>query len=100
MTMMFHATGGYMVSYFAMTQIDAGWVRILSYVPFFSPYLMITRLVIGQVEPYEIVLGVALLVIGTAVMFWLAARVYRAGVLLYGQRPGMRTVFQALRAGR
>ena len=100
MPMMFLATGGYMVSYFAMTQIDEGWVRILSYVPFFSPYLMITRLVIGQVQPYEVVLAVALLLIGTAVMFWVAARVYRAGVLLYGQRPGVRTVFQALRAGR
>lgn len=31
---------------------------------------------------------------------WVAARIYSAGVLLYGQRPGVREVWRATRASR
>jgi hypothetical protein len=30
---------------------------------------------------------------------WLAARIYRAGVLLYGQRPGILAVWRLVRSG-
>jgi len=30
---------------------------------------------------------------------WIAARIYSAGVLLYGQRPGLRSIWRMARTG-
>ncbi len=80
-----------MVGYFAATlglnAPDAPWVAVLSFVPFFSPYLMLARVMLTTVAPWEIALCLVLLVVTIAGAVWIAARIYRAGVLLYGQRP-------------
>jgi hypothetical protein len=34
------------------------------------------------------------------VVLWLASRIYAAGVLLYGQRPSLRTIWRAARVAR
>jgi ABC-2 type transport system permease protein len=69
---------------------DAGWVAALSYVPFVSPYLMLSRVIAGQAGLPEVALAAAILVVSIIVMLWLAARVYKAGVLMYGQQPSFR----------
>ena len=51
---------------------------------------MLTRLSVGRVEPWELVLSVTLLVATILVTSVIAIRIYGAGVLLYGQRPGLR----------
>ena len=71
----------------------------LSQVPFVSPFMMIGRVAAGAAEPWEIVLSIALLVASIIGALWLAARIYRAGVLLYGQRPGIRAVWRLVRSG-
>jgi ABC-2 type transport system permease protein len=91
---------GYFVSFVAMNIPDEGWVKLASLVPFFSPYLMPARMLLSSVAPWEVALALVLLV-GTLVLaIWLAARVYSAGVLLYGQRVGIRSVLRATRVSR
>lgn len=92
--------GGYMGAAIATDAPDAAWVAPLSLVPFFSPYLMLVRLMVGHVSAGEVALAVALLVAAIAAALWLAIRVYRAGVLLYGQRPTLRAVVEAARVRR
>ena len=92
--------GGYIAAAIATGSPEAAWVAPLSLVPFFSPYLMLVRLMVGQVSPGEVILAAALLVAAIAAALWLAIRVYRAGVLLYGQRPTLRTVIGAARGRR
>ena len=41
-----------------------------------------------------------LLVLGAVVALWVAGRIYSAGVLLYGQKAGLRNVWKAVRANR
>jgi ABC-2 type transport system permease protein len=91
---------GYFMSIFGLQAIDETWVRVASFIPFFSPYLMLARVSMGHVEPWEFALSVALLVAGLAVALVAAARIYSAGVLLYGQRVGLREVFKATRVSR
>ena len=57
---------------------------------------MLTRLAVGRVEPWEVILAFGLLVVAIAVTFVIAVRVYAAGVLLYGQRPGLRAILTAV----
>ena len=92
--------GGYIGAAIATNAPDAAWVAPLSLVPFFSPYLMLVRLMVGHVSAGEVALAVVLLVAAIAAALWLAIRVYRAGVLLYGQRPTLWAVVEAVRGRR
>src|ERR1035437_4526959 len=91
---------GYFISVFALQAIDEPWVRVASLVPFFSPYLMLARVSAGHVEVWEFALAVLFLVAAIAAALFVAARIYSAGVLLYGQRVGLRQIFKAARVSR
>ena len=90
-----------MTGYFASLPILIGGggaiSQLASFVPPFSPFAMLARLMVGRVEPWEVVLAVVLLLAATAVVAVLAIRMYSAGVLLYGQRPGLRAFLAAAR---
>ena len=58
---------------------------------------MLTRLTVGRVEPFELAISVAILLATILVIAVIAVRVYSAGVLLYGQRPGVRAYVRAAR---
>ncbi len=90
------AIAGYLQAVMALSGGTSGLVRVASFVPFWSPFIMLTRLTIGQVAPWELVLAYALLVAGIVGVAWVAVRVYAAGVLLYGQRPGFRAIVSAV----
>jgi ABC-2 type transport system permease protein len=90
------AIAGYLMAVLALSGGLTPLMRIASYVPFWSPFVMLTRLTVGRAEPWEIGLSFALLVAGIVVVGILAVRVYAAGVLLYGQRPGIRTIVGAI----
>jgi ABC-2 type transport system permease protein len=98
--LMFLAMGGYFASFAALNDPDAGWVGILSVIPFFSPYVMPARMLLTTPTAMEIGLAILLLVVTVVVAIWIASRIYSAGVLLYGQRVGIRTVLRASRVAR
>lgn len=91
---------GYLIAIAVLGGANGPGVAIASYVPLWSPFVMLARLMVGRVEPWELGLAAALLVAGIAVALWLAVRVYSAGVLLYGQRPGLRSFIAAARSPR
>jgi ABC-2 type transport system permease protein len=102
MPMTLVSTGGYMIGVYGATgllDIQSGWMTVLSQVPFVSPFMMVGRVASGAAEPWEIVLSLGLLIVSIVGALWLAARIYRAGVLLYGQRPGLRAVWRLVRSG-
>ena len=98
--MIFIGMGGYFAAFIALNTPEAAWVKVLSLIPFFSPYMLPMRLLISSVEPWEWLVGAALMVLFLAGALWLAARVYSAGVLLYGQRANLRSVWRAVRVDR
>jgi ABC-2 type transport system permease protein len=91
------AIAGYLQAILALTGGTAGFIRIASYIPFWSPFVMLTRLTVGRVSPAELLLSLGLLALTVPIAVVLAVRVYRAGVLLYGQRPGLRMFLAAIR---
>jgi ABC-2 type transport system permease protein len=91
---------GYLQAVLALTGGTAGFVRFASYVPFWSPFVMLTRLAVGRVEAWEVALSLGLLVVAIGLIFVVAVRVYAAGVLLYGQRPGLRAITRAALGAR
>jgi ABC-2 type transport system permease protein len=102
MPMTLVTTAGYMIAVYASTgllDIRAGWVVLLSQVPFVSPFLMLSRVVAGEVAPWEVLLSIVILVVSIGLALWIAGRIYAAGVLLYGQRPGLRAIWRMMRVG-
>jgi len=96
------STVGYLIAVYASTgmlDIRAGWMVALSHVPFLSPFMMLSRISNDGVDAWEVLVSIALLVLMIVAALWVAARIYRAGVLLYGQRPGARAVWHMMRSG-
>lgn len=71
--------------------------RVLSFVPPFSPFAMLARLMVSAVEPWEVALSVGILVATIWLVGRATIRIYATGVLLYGQRPGVRAFLAAAR---
>jgi ABC-2 type transport system permease protein len=102
MPMTLVSTVGYLVAVYAATglfDLRDAWLAVLAQVPFFSPFMMLSRVTAGDVALWEILLSVVLLAVSILGALWLAARIYAAGVLLYGQRPGLRAIWGLVRAG-
>ena len=64
--------------------------RVLSLVPFSSPIIMPIRMAVIGIPPLELAASLGFLAIGCLVALWLASRIYRVGLLMYGKRPSMR----------
>ncbi|HEX8026142.1 MAG TPA: ABC transporter permease [Candidatus Limnocylindrales bacterium] len=87
---------GYLEAVMALSGGISTFMRVSSFIPFWSPFVMLTRLAIGRADPWEVVAAYVLLLAAIAVVGVLAVRVYSAGVLLYGQRPGFRAIVNAV----
>ena len=64
----------------------AFWASII---PFTAPVDMMARLPFG-VETWELLLSMSLMIIGFLSTTWLAARIYRVGILMYGKKATLR----------
>lgn len=59
---------------------------VLSLLPPFTPIIMYMRICAQMPPAWQVWLSVALLAASVWAMVWLAARIYRVGVLMYGKR--------------
>ena len=87
---------GYLVSFFGIYTPDAPWIKGISYVPFWTPTTMLMRVSNGSVAWWEIALTIALMLAAISLCAVLAARIYRFGVLMYGQKAGLRQLARLL----
>jgi ABC-2 type transport system permease protein len=61
----------------------------LSMVPFFSPVLMPMRCFLTPVPAWQLGASVALLLGTIVATTWVASRIYRVGILMYGKKPSV-----------
>jgi ABC-2 type transport system permease protein len=57
----------------------------MSMIPFTSPVAMVIRLPFG-VPAWQLALSIALLIVGFVGTVWVASRIYRVGILMYGKK--------------
>lgn len=69
----------------AVENPEAPWMAVLSQVPAFSPTLMPIRVAMGGAQPWEVVLGLALLAAAAWYMRKAAGIAFRVGMLMYGK---------------
>jgi ABC-2 type transport system permease protein len=66
---------------------------LFSYIPFTSPIVMLMRVPFG-VSWYELAISMTLLLITFVFMVWLAAKIYRVGILMYGKKPTYKDLYK------
>lgn len=76
---------------------DASWIRVLSYIPTFTPQLMMLRIVTKMPPASEIIGTLALMIASTVALTWACSKIFRTAILLYGKRPSMREVMRWLK---
>ncbi|MCX8080110.1 MAG: ABC transporter permease [Bacteroidia bacterium] len=85
------------VAYFslvrAMENPDASSIVWFSYIPFTSPVIMMSRITSG-IPFWEVLMSLVLLFAAIILVLMLAAKIYRTGILMYGQKVTWKTIFQ------
>ncbi|GAA4370513.1 ABC transporter permease [Hymenobacter saemangeumensis] len=77
----------FVVSQAVLTTNPNGSVAFwMSMIPFTSPIAMMMRLPFGGVPAWQLALSMALLIGGFIGTIWLAGRIYRVGILMYGKK--------------
>jgi len=74
------------------------WV-VFSIFPFSAPVTMMLRLGITGVPTWQLALSMAVLIASVLGGLWIAAKLLRIYLLMYGKRPRIREIIRALRAG-
>jgi ABC-2 type transport system permease protein len=63
---------------------------VLSLIPVSSPIIMPIRMAVTGVSATELAASLGILAVGCLGALWLASRIYRIGLLMYGKRPTMK----------
>jgi ABC-2 type transport system permease protein len=75
---------------------NGGLAYWLSMIPFTSPIIMITRIPFG-VPMHELLLSISLLIGGFLLTTWVAAKIYRVGILMYGKNISYKELWKWLK---
>ncbi|HRS01297.1 MAG TPA: ABC transporter permease [Bacteroidota bacterium] len=76
---------------------DSTLATILSLIPPFTPILMTARIAATTVASWQILLSVVL-TLGTLLLsIWIAAKIYRIGILSYGKKPSFKDLIKWLK---
>lgn len=89
----------FMVVMFSLADnsVDTPVMVVCSYIPFTSPMAMFTRIAMSTVPWYEITISIAILVASVIGVGVISAKIYRAGVLMYGNAPKPKDLIKALK---
>ena len=80
-----------------LSEPDGGLARVLSFIPTTAPLTSMLRIGSGDVSNAEILASLAVTALAGVVMLFVSARIFRAGMLLYGQRMTLGAVWRAVR---
>lgn len=86
------------IGIFGTTQPNAAFLEVLSFIPFFTPFVMFVRVGLADPAMWEVLLSLAILVATVLAAGWLSAKIYRTGVLMYGKRPNIKELIKAMKA--
>src|SRR5690625_980909 len=86
----------FFIAMFGLGMPEAKFITVTSYIPFFSPMIMLLRVGMLDVAIWEIALSIGILILTIGFFGWLGARIYRGGVLMYGPSRTLKDFKKAL----
>ena len=79
-----------------MENPESGLTLWLSMIPFTSPIAMMIRIPFG-VTYMQLGISIILLILTFVLMTWIAAKIYRTGILMYGKKPTWKEIWKWLK---
>lgn len=89
---------GFYIAIFSIQSPDSILVKVSSFIPFFSPFVMLLRLGLTDPPVWELLASIGILLVSIYAGTWLSAKIYRTGVLMYGKRPSWKEIRKAMKA--
>lgn len=86
-----------MIFSMVMANPNSGSSIALSMIPFFAPTLMMLRIAVINPPVWQVLLAMLIMVVTILGLVWVAARIYRVGILMYGKRPSIAELGRWLR---
>jgi len=83
-----------LLSLVVLTEPNAFWIRILSYIPFLSPSFMILRIPLSSIPlTVDIYATIGVMLASIVVVVLLAGKLFRVTTLLQGKRPTLQEIY-------
>ena len=82
-----------------LSRPDSTLSVVLSFIPLFTPLIMLLRIVALTPPWWQIALSIVLMLVTIAAINTAAARIYRVGILMYGKRPTLSELVRWAREG-
>ena len=80
--------------FFVFNSPNGRLAQVLSLFPFTAPLLMFMRISVQPPPLWQVVLSISILLVSIWAMAWIAGRVYRVGILMYGKKPTLPEIFR------
>ena len=92
---------GFIIGEFAVVNPEGSSSEIFSMFPFTSPVVMMIRLANGFTPDtiWQLYVSIFLLIVGFVFTTWIASKIYRIGILMYGKKVGYKEIWKWLRYG-
>ncbi len=74
-------------AFLIMQNPDLYWIKILSFIPLFTPSFVVARIPIKMPALWEIIGTILVLAVSVVAMIWVAGRIFRIAILSYGKFP-------------
>ncbi|MDA0326939.1 MAG: ABC transporter permease [Bacteroidetes bacterium] len=88
---------GFYIGFFTALEDPHGTISVVfSYIPFTSPIVMLIRIPFG-VPIWEQILSLSVLIFSFLVTVWIAAKIYRVGILMHGKKPSYKDLIKWLK---
>ncbi len=76
---------------------DGKLATVMSLIPFCTPLLMYMRISLGHPSVLQVVTSIVLMIVTIYAVLWIASRIYRVGILMYGKRPTLPEIMRWLK---
>ncbi|MFS0782984.1 ABC transporter permease [Bacillus sp. 1P06AnD] len=90
----------FMMSMFGLSNPEAGFVKVCSFIPPFTPMLMFLRVGMVDVPVWQVAISILLCLITIVALAIFGAKVYRGGVLMYGKGNSLKNIKRALQLSK
>ncbi|MCI4169062.1 ABC transporter permease [Bacillus spizizenii] len=91
---------GFMIAMFGLNAPDAGFITVTSFIPFFTPMIMFLRVGMLDIPLWQAAAGIGITLLTIVILAVIGARIYKGGVLIYGNSSAFKAIKQALRLAK
>jgi len=90
---------GLMLMFGLLDEPNGTLARTMSMIPFFAPFVTPVRYSLSPLPLMEVLASAGITGLGVLAVAWVAGRIYRVGILMYGKRASVMEILRWIRTG-